>query len=149
MKLKCRCHGVSGSCAVKSCWQKMPSFREVGAALKKHYEGSVEVAPRSTRKLRRREKVLRKVTIKDDELVYVEPSPNYCQPDPDTGVLGTTGRECKLGSRGPDSCDTLCCGRGYNTFVERHTERCFCKFIWCCYVKCKLCETVTDRHICK
>ena len=149
MKLKCRCHGVSGSCAVKSCWKKMPNFKSVGGLLKKRYEKPIEVAPRSKRRLRRRDIDYRKVPIKDDEMVYVEGSPNYCQPNNNVGVLGTTGRECKRNVVGPDSCDTLCCGRGYNTFVERHTERCFCKFVWCCYVKCKLCETVTDRHICK
>jgi len=30
MRLQCKCHGVSGSCAMRSCYKKMPSFREVG-----------------------------------------------------------------------------------------------------------------------
>jgi len=37
-----------------------------------------------------------------------------------------------------------------SVFVEvRHVERCQCKFVWCCEVKCKRCETVFDRHVCK
>ena len=46
MKMKCRCHGVSGSCGVKTCWRAIPSFREVGDQLKAKYESSVEISPR-------------------------------------------------------------------------------------------------------
>ena len=35
MEMKCRCHGVSGSCAVKTCWNSMPAFKKVGDYLKK------------------------------------------------------------------------------------------------------------------
>ena len=149
MTLQCRCHGVSGSCAVKTCWKNMPSFRQVGDILKEKYETAVEVAPRSRRKLRRRSKRDRKLSIGDDELVHISPSPNYCRRDASFGLPGTRGRECKKESSGADSCDLLCCGRGYNTEVVRYVERCHCKFIWCCYVKCKTCETMLDRHTCK
>ena len=33
--------------------------------------------------------------------------------------------------------------------VVKKVERCQCKFIWCCYVKCKPCITRTDIHTCK
>ena len=113
------------------------------------YEKPTEVAPRSKRRLRRREKLFRKVPIKGDELVYLDPSPNYCRQNQDKGIMGTRGRECKKDSLGPDSCDLLCCGRGYNTEVIRMVERCHCKFVWCCKVKCKICETMVDKHTCK
>ena len=60
MKLKCRCHGVSGSCAVKTCWRTMPSFKEVGRSLKQKYERSVQIAPKSRNKLRRKDKRMRR-----------------------------------------------------------------------------------------
>ncbi|KJH52824.1 hypothetical protein DICVIV_01031 [Dictyocaulus viviparus] len=48
------------------------------------------------------------------------------------GILGTSGRECKHSSYNSDSCDLLCCGRGYNTRLERRMIQCHCKFVWCC-----------------
>lgn len=146
---RCRCHGVSGSCAVKSCWMAMPSFPVIGDVLKSRYEHPVEVAPRSERKLRRRQRSMRKVPINEDELVYVDQSPNFCRRDPKKGIVGTRGRECSLERARADSCDLLCCGRGYNTVVERVVERCHCKFVWCCHVKCKVCETMIEKHTCK
>jgi wingless-type MMTV integration site family protein 16 len=149
MKLRCRCHGVSGSCAVKTCWRGLPVFQEVGRQLKKSYEGSVRLARRSPNVLRRKEKAKRYVPIKPEELVYVHRSPNYCRHNAKRGILGTEGRVCNRTSPGADSCDLLCCGRGYNTQVVRYIERCHCKFHWCCYVECKTCETMTDYHTCK
>jgi len=43
MKIQCKCHGVSGSCEVKTCWRSVPSFREVGSILKDKYNGATEV----------------------------------------------------------------------------------------------------------
>ncbi|XP_025107621.1 protein Wnt-16-like isoform X1 [Pomacea canaliculata] len=149
MRLRCRCHGVSGSCAVKTCWRGLPSFHEVGQALKDSYEKSVRLARRSPNQLRRKEKSKRRVPISYEELVYVHRSPNYCRHNPKRGILGTHGRVCNRTSHGSDSCDLLCCGRGYNTQVVRYVERCHCKFHWCCYVECKTCETMVDFHTCK
>ena len=149
MELKCRCHGVSGSCAVKTCWKTMPSFREVGELLKSKFEKPVQVAPKSRKRLRPRDRRKRRMGVSEDDLVFLEDSPNFCRPDTSRGILGTRGRECKVGGRGGESCDLLCCGRGYNTRVVRYAERCHCKFIWCCEVRCKTCETLVDRHTCK
>lgn len=151
MRIQCRCHGVSGSCAVKTCWKKMPSFHDIGKLLKEKYDSSVELAPRSRKKLRARMRDHRnkKGRVPRDQLVHLNRSPNYCRPDPDNGILGTRGRLCNRSSTGPDSCDLLCCGRGYNTQVVRNVRRCHCKFHWCCYVSCKTCETMIDKHTCK
>ncbi|XP_046369566.1 protein Wnt-16-like [Haliotis rufescens] len=149
MKQKCRCHGVSGSCAVKTCWRGLPTFREVGNVLKNGYEGSVRLASRSRKRLRRRDKSKRRVPITATELVYMHKSPNYCRKDLKRGILGTNSRLCNRTSMGSDSCDLLCCGRGYNTQVVTYVERCHCKFFWCCYVECKTCETEIDLYTCK
>lgn len=133
MATKCRCHGVSGSCAVKTCWKALPVFRHVGDALKDKYEQSVEIKPRavvaaaaasrpSSALLRRREKRTRREPIRDTELVYVERSPNYCRANAERGSIGTRHRQCQRGptATGPDSCHSLCCGRGFTTTEVRN-----------------------------
>ncbi|XP_009881998.1 PREDICTED: protein Wnt-16 [Charadrius vociferus] len=149
MSVDCRCHGVSGSCAVKTCWKTMSSFEKIGRFLKDKYENSIQISDRLKKKLRRKEKSQRKIPIGKEDLLYVNKSPNYCVEDQKLGIPGTQGRECNRTSEGPDGCNLLCCGRGYNTHVVRHVERCECKFVWCCYVRCRRCETMTDVHTCK
>nr|CAD7410632.1 unnamed protein product [Timema cristinae] len=147
MRMQCRCHGISGSCELKTCWRTMPSFSEIGDMLKRKYKHAVQVSPKMRRRLRRKTK--RRLPFGKGDLVHIHKSPNFCLHDPEKGILGTSGRECNKTSMGSDSCSLLCCGRGYNTQVLKHVERCHCKFVWCCYVKCKTCETQIDIHTCK
>nr|XP_048692148.1 protein Wnt-16 [Caretta caretta] len=149
LSVDCRCHGVSGSCAVKTCWKTMSSFEKIGQYLKDRYENSIQISDRLKKKLRRKEKTQRKIPIRKEDLLYINKSPNYCVEDRRLGIPGTQGRECNRTSEGPDGCNLLCCGRGYNTHVVRHVERCECKFVWCCYVRCRRCESMTDVHTCK
>lgn len=148
MKTQCRCHGVSGSCELKTCWRTLPPFSEVGDFLKKKYELAIRVKA-ARKRLRRQDKSGRKMPVMKDDLVHIHKSPNYCVENQTKGILGTRGRVCNKTTTGPESCDLLCCGRGYNTQVVKHVERCHCKFIWCCYVRCKACETMMDIHTCK
>ena len=43
MKRDCKCHGMSGSCAIKTCWMRLPSFRDVGDRLKDRFDGASQV----------------------------------------------------------------------------------------------------------
>uniref|UniRef100_A0A665V465 Protein Wnt n=2 Tax=Echeneis naucrates TaxID=173247 RepID=A0A665V465_ECHNA len=147
MSTDCRCHGVSGSCAVKTCWRTMAAFERVGVYLKERYETSVQVSDRSRRKMRRKDQ--RRLPVDKQQLIFFNKSPNYCLEDRPRGVAGTRGRRCSRTSVGPDGCNLLCCGRGYNTHVVRHVQRCECKFVWCCYVQCRRCESMNDMHTCK
>ncbi|XP_042370074.1 protein Wnt-16, partial [Plectropomus leopardus] len=147
MSTHCRCHGVSGSCAVKTCWKTVAPFERVGVYLKEQYERSVQVSDRSRRKTRRKDQ--RRLPVHAHQLIFFNKSPNYCVEDPRRGVAGTRGRRCNRTSAGSDSCVLLCCGRGYNTHLVRHVQRCECKFVWCCYVRCRRCESMNDMHTCK
>lgn len=147
MSTDCRCHGVSGSCAVKTCWRTMAPFERIGAYLKDGYERSVQVTERLRRKMRRKDQ--HRPHVDKYQLIFFNKSPNYCLEDRRRGVAGTRGRRCNRTSAGPDGCSLLCCGRGYNTHVVRHVQRCECKFVWCCYVHCRRCESMNDTHTCK
>ncbi|XP_054164169.1 protein Wnt-16-like [Oppia nitens] len=149
MELKCRCHGVSGSCELKTCWRTLPPFSQVGHVLKQKYESSVQISPKARKRLRPKGKVKRKVPVSKEDLVHIHKSPNFCIQDYKKGILGTTGRQCNKTSTGPESCNLLCCGRGYNTQIFRQVERCQCRFHWCCFVTCSVCEQMVEVYTCK
>lgn len=46
VRRECKCHGVSGSCAVRTCWRALPPFRAAAAALRDRYDRARLVAPR-------------------------------------------------------------------------------------------------------
>ena len=146
--MACKCHGVSGSCSLQTCWQQLPSFREVGDRLKDRYDAATETKfnKRGTT-LKRRNRRFNKPTVED--LIYMDTSPDYCRQNPETGSLGTLGRECIRDSQGMNGCTLMCCGRGYNVFKRKLVERCQCKFHWCCFVKCKACERIVNVQTCK
>lgn len=40
---KCSCHGVSGSCSMKTCWKRLPELKEFAQILKQKYERAQQV----------------------------------------------------------------------------------------------------------
>ncbi|GFO28188.1 protein wnt, partial [Plakobranchus ocellatus] len=146
----CKCHGVSGSCAQKTCWKALPNFDAIGAMLRERYALAVEVRRKRKKKIKMLVPKRRgRSQFRNDELVYYERSPDYCSPDVKTGSVGTKGRQCILGSRGARNCESMCCGRGHETYTEILRERCECKYFWCCYVKCKTCTKVLKLNKCR
>lgn len=144
----CKCHGVSGSCSVRTCWNQLPEFRETGNRLRDRYDAATEVTfnGQGTR-LIQRNRVFKRPTR--DDLIYIERSRSFCDADPSTGSAGTRGRLCNQQSSGTDGCDLMCCGRGFTTTRRQMTERCRCKFHWCCRVECQLCERTVEVNMCK
>ncbi|XP_054044683.1 protein Wnt-4-like [Rissa tridactyla] len=150
MKVECKCHGVSGSCEVRTCWKVMPPFRKVGNVLKEKFEGATEVHPKrvgSRKLLVPKSSRFKPYTAHD--LVYLLASPDFCERDPRRGVFGTSGRQCNRTSPAMDGCELLCCGRGFQTAQAEVVERCSCKFRWCCSVKCKQCRHLVEVHSCR
>ncbi|XP_070763359.1 protein Wnt-2 isoform X1 [Enoplosus armatus] len=148
MTLECKCHGVSGSCSVRTCWLAMADFRRTGDHLRKRYNGAVQVAVNQYGTGFTAAHTHFKRPSKND-LVYFEDSPDYCIRDHESGSTGTGGRLCNRTSRGVDGCEVMCCGRGYDTSRVSRTTKCECKFHWCCAVHCRDCHQQVDVHTCK
>ena len=140
---------MSGSCSLKTCWRKLPIFRDVGNVLKEKFDGASKVIPDNNGIgfIPEGEIGIMKIPSKQD-IVYSEESPNFCTPDPETGSLGTSGRECNATSPGVDGCDLLCCGRGFVTTTIVDRINCNCRFKWCCDVICDTCNIEKQVHRC-
>lgn len=151
---QCRCHGLSTSCAIRTCWSRTSAADILGARLKQSYDSAVQVAdfsdehitenriqPTNINARRTRLYAVSSQRVRPLELVYLDSSPDYCLPT-DYGP-GIVNRECEISTNSTStnsSCDYLCCGRGYfnNTVVT--TERCRCQAVWCCDVLCDECS---------
>ena len=148
MRLECKCHGLSGSCTVKTCWLKMAPFREVGNRLKERFDGASKVIAKNDGKFFMLDNPTLKVPTKKD-LVYTEDSPDFCKPNHKTGSLGTQGRECNATSQGVDGCDLLCCNRGYDHKILKEKTNCNCIFKFCCEVTCSTCIVKRGVNTCR
>ncbi|CAF1075366.1 unnamed protein product [Didymodactylos carnosus] len=156
-RVVCKCHGVSGSCSLRTCYQQLPTFREIGLFLKEKYDSAVEVRfsghggnknrqQQTHPQIRTRDRRFAGPT--KDDLIYIHES-NFCDYNPRIGSFGTKDRLCNKTSHGPDSCKAMCCGRGYNTIRKYVQEKCNCKFVWCCSVQCSTCTRLIEIQVCK
>ncbi|XP_058788878.1 protein Wnt-1-like [Phymastichus coffea] len=151
MQRVCKCHGMSGSCSVRVCWRKLPTFRAAGTALAQLHEGAslVRLAQRGSRRPARLKPARPELKRPNKtDLVYLDDSPDYCERNLTLGIPGTRGRICNRTSLGLDGCRLLCCGRGYQTRVRDVVEKCNCRFVWCCDVKCDMCRHTREEHVC-
>ena len=177
----CKCHGVSGSCTVKTCWLQLAPFHSVGNILKRKYEQSA-LAFSHTNKATGKTQLSKRTrhggggggggpggeggaggattssrgrgggggggrfnltALRRGELAYIEESPNFCSRS--RYSPGTRGRVCSKDG----SCESICCGRGYNVQHRRVKKACHCEVIWCCKVRCKECWVQEEIYMCK
>lgn len=174
MKQICKCHGVSGSCSVKVCWKVMPDFRVIGDELYKRYSLAAQIKDNKPRmRVQKLKMILSRRSVGEtvqnreaeykDELVFIDRSTNFCRADSKLDTLGTKGRICSLISSNKNetfiqkitqqieitqTCNHLCCGRGYYSKVIETEEDCYCKFQWCCTVKCEKCKKRVVQYFC-
>ncbi|XP_022254081.1 protein Wnt-11-like [Limulus polyphemus] len=121
---QCKCHGVSGSCNIKTCWKGLPRIQTIADYLKQKYYVAIEVIDHRVRRNPELLPVNSQLGMyQNDDLIYTTKSPDYCMPNPKVGSLGTLGRRCNATSDGTDSCDSMCCGRGYRRYTVEKVER--------------------------
>ncbi|NP_001038828.1 protein Wnt-9a precursor [Danio rerio] len=148
----CKCHGVSGSCTVQTCWRQLAPFHEIGKQLKQRYETSVKVAS-STNEATGEGEISQSRSQSQQppqpdiprtpDLLHIEDSPSFCRPSKYSA--GTLARKCYKDK----NCEAICCGRGHNTQSRVVTRPCQCQVRWCCYVECKQCTQKEEVYTCK
>jgi hypothetical protein len=159
---KCRCHGISGSCVTKTCWQVVPELPTLISMLRSKYlhANQVEMAPNSSSLVLisdnlnttsgRHQRSLKEGYGQErkpapGELVFIDKTPDICELRQSNGVPLSVGRECA----NEQECNRLCCNRGFIQIREVQMERCNCKFVYCCRVDCDQCERDINRFYCK
>ena len=155
-RLKCVCHGVSGSCSVKTCAREIPSIFEIGDILRAKYDEAVKVnvviaqnGDSMIQKVdRRREQEGAPLST---ELIYVEMSTNHCSVDPEY----TTSRFCMpqseltaVSSKFYPPCEDFCCSGTYESMTRTVVETCNCYFEFCCSLTCDSCENTHVEYRC-
>lgn len=155
---KCKCHGVSGSCSMRTCWRRLTGFNvTVNLLRQKYYEAKrrfpnsknqkrntlIPMQRKYSRTSRNKPELILISPYSDQSLsyqslYYLEPSPTFCSL--------TKGRQCLH----PENCNILCCGRSFTTREVKTKEKCKCRFKnnQCCQVICDYCEKYEDRYYC-
>lgn len=64
LKKLCRCHGVSGSCALQTCWNSINAFSEITLEIKRMYDNSAVLKLDNLGHVDAR-------NVRDDQLVYI------------------------------------------------------------------------------
>lgn len=143
---KCKCHGVSGTCETSTCWRQIKPFKVIGDELKLRYEraemvtvnisnsGALQLVTKSSKGSKRPSK---------GQIVFKTKSPDFCSRNQYS--IGTAGRECNKTT----TCESICCGRGYNIREITVREKCRCTFQWCCDVHCDECTKDVELSICR
>ncbi|EGV98939.1 Protein Wnt-9a [Cricetulus griseus] len=150
----CKCHGVSGSCTVRTCWRQLAPFHEVGKHLKHKYETALKVGSTTNEATGEAGAISPPrgrasgsgggdPLPRTPEAMHLDDSPSFCL----AGRFspGTAGRRCHR----EKNCESICCGRGHNTQSRVVTRPCQCQVRWCCYVECRQCTQREEVYTCK
>ena len=169
LRRMCKCHGVSGSCTLQTCWRRLGDFNEVGRYLRQQYSRAVQVQAEANGEIlpagggadsspqtreRRANLWEKKDKVKRRHLVYLQPSPDYCLPALSyPGVLGRTFEVAPTSENQDEEvrgCKDVCraCGLEWREEVEEEKVPCSCRFKWCCNVSCDSCLKKRIRITC-
>lgn len=151
MRKVCKCHGLSGSCQMSTCWTEVPTMGQVGEYLRRQYKFAAKVGATNSEETELSSLNRELSHLSDEKLVFADPSPDYCYENPQLDINGTLGRYCSRTRFRPDgkevtrserdSCDRLCtkCGYKIKREVIQVEKQCDCRFVYCCSVECKRC----------
>uniref|UniRef100_A0A915BGK9 Protein Wnt n=1 Tax=Parascaris univalens TaxID=6257 RepID=A0A915BGK9_PARUN len=87
---KCKCHGVSSSCNVRTCWNTLPDIVDVALRLRERYAEAAEMSELLAESGYGNNAMHGEMS--KQHLVYLRKSPDYCVEDKRTGSFGTKMR---------------------------------------------------------
>ena len=134
----CKCHGQSGSCSMKTCWETAPQAGAISHQALEKYSKSVKVNVDNfdaaiPTELKR--------TIARNRFLHLEEADDFCKI--------TSGRICQISDPTKSSfCDSLCCGRG-EIKKEKIIVKNECSYVWPDQVKCTPRANKQISYICK
>ena len=135
----CKCHGQSGSCSVKTCYETSPRSEDISKIALEKYEKSVRVelahenaaVPTQLK------------NIAKNRLLYIDARDDFCSNE------STKGRTCQLDNILESShCDKLCCGRG-GIRSEKMVLENECVFTWPDKIRCTPVAIKKVENICR
>lgn len=112
MKIRCKCHGLSGSCQLRTCWKSAPEFHVVGKELMRLFRQAILVDQSNLassqliinsnqfgqRKAKynnsynskkfNNEQILNENQPDEKSLFYYQRSPNFCEADSSFDIPG-------------------------------------------------------------
>lgn len=144
----CRCHGLTASCAMKTCSRNLLNFLEVGKLLKGKYDHAVRVKYTNNAIKPFHDTGSRLETGRHGSLAYFYRSPNYCQPDRRTGFPGMQGRNSTHDNAQKFNSMCTSCKLNLKNKAVMERVKCQCQFVWCCHVNCDTCEKQLNVTIC-
>lgn len=158
MRFVCKCHGITGSCSLRTCWKELAKFRKIGRYIKRKYQHALQLDWNEKMKDENdpRRRSLFPV-LPGSSMIYIEHSPDYCKPNKTLGIPGTMNRQCsrrhktrKVPRSERRSCRNVCrvCGYQVQKTTVEILSTCNCKFKWCCRVNCDTCVVYEDRYHC-
>ncbi len=160
MERACKCHGFSGSCSIKTCWNELPTIYKIGDDIKQLYDKAKEVElyqPTSGPSFLRYMEDGEYIIPSTADMVYLDESPRYCaassnftsqrQCMPQSALNGSEFSNTDMKEHYPP-CETFCCNGGYQTYHKTEVTSCNCNFVWCCEVVCQTCTTNVTEYRC-
>ncbi|EDV41660.1 uncharacterized protein Dana_GF17394, isoform B [Drosophila ananassae] len=151
LEQECRCKQpgpVAGECLEEECVAVLKPFELVAQELLQMYDDAIQLdATNSNLKIMWE-------NIPLDSLVFMQDSPNYCEPEASGRWKGTRGRQCSKGGSGSLeerlSCQQLCrvCGYRVRSQVVKTERRCNCKLVWGFRLQCDVCVQHDRQYSC-
>ncbi|KAH8273106.1 hypothetical protein KR018_001062 [Drosophila ironensis] len=152
LELECRCKQpgpVSGECLEEECVKVLKPFEIVAQELLQMYDDAIPLDASANNNLK-----IMWENIPLDLLVFMQDSPNYCEPEASGRWKGTRGRQCSKGGSGSLeerlSCQQLCrvCGFRVRAQIVKSERRCNCTLGWGFRLQCDVCIQHERQYSC-